>query len=152
MKDRTYKTYGGYVPGTSHLAINNWLVLGAMPAADRKALLFGFERHAIVKHRNKIPQPSRRPGSGIEGINDGPTLPYGHQNSCAFKFFKLPLNRIERNPEIAGNRPAIGLTMMKQVEQHSFRRATSKHLRQSRGIHDRNIGSYDRNVKSVNQP
>ena len=136
----------------SRLTRNDWLVLRPMAAANREALLFSLQRHAVIIHRHKIPQPRRRLGPRVERIDYRPTMPHRYQDASASKFFELPLNRIERNFKIAGNRPAIGLTMMKQVEQHRFRRATSEHLRQSCGIHDLNFSSYDRNVKSVKRP
>jgi hypothetical protein len=39
--------------------------------------------------------------------------------------------------------------MMKQMEQHRFRRATAKHFRKSSGIHDPDVGSCDLNVESI---
>ncbi len=133
----------------SRFAVNDRLVLRTVTPAGGEKLLLGFERQAVVKNRDEIPQPSRRFGSWIKRIHNGPALSDGHQNPGALKFFKLPLYGIERNLEIAGNRPSVRFTMMEQVKQDRFRRPTSKNFSQCRKIHDLDIGSYDRNVKSV---
>ena len=121
MRNRTYAndgTHGPPVPMRSLLAVDDRLVLGTMIAADGKPFLADFRRNPVIRDGDKILQPVCRAGFRIPIVDQGPSLPLRDQNSDAFQFIELLLDRIQGHSKIGGDGTSVGVTMMKQVEKH----------------------------------
>ncbi len=137
------------IPRKSFLGVNDRLVLRPVTAASGELCIVDLFRETLIVDRDQFSQSRRTARFEIPSVDKRAPLAFGNQEPRALEFIKLLLHGIERDAKIRGNRPAVGFSVMKQVQHGRLRRAASQNLRKCSQFHDLNSRSHDLIFKSI---
>lgn len=100
------------------ISTDDGLVFGSGLPSFGEQGLFRLGGEAVVDDSGQIAEARRESGFRVPGIDESAALSFANEGAGLFKAVELALDRIQRNVKIPGDRPAIGLAVMEQGEEH----------------------------------